>query len=740
MKMKNINLRISGMGSDHCKGLVEKALKAEKGVRSLSINLATSLASVEFDSQLTSPDKLIRAVVNAGYGAEVEEGKEERLESKDKETRILRIKVGIALAFGLPLLYMAMGPMLGLPLLILSPQTISLVQLVLTTVIVIAGIHFYIRGFRPLIHFKSPNMDSLIAMGTGAAYLYSLFVALKIFAGDSSFGVHDLYFESAGLIIMFILIGNYLEAISKGRASDAIQKLMQMQPKQATLIDKGEEKQISIEEVQPGNILRVKPGEKIPVDGEVIDGSSSVDESMITGESIPVEKIKGTLVIGGTINKTGSFTYKATKVGKETMLAQIVQLMEQAQGSKAPIQNLADKISGIFVPAVVLVAILSFILWLLSGANFGFAMTVLVAVLIIACPCALGLATPTAVMVGTGVAAKNGVLIKSVSSLQRMEKLDTIIFDKTGTLTKGEPEVTDIVASNATEEEVLKCAALAEKKSEHPLGEAIVNAALKRQIKLVESDHFQSFPGKGVEAQIQNHRVLVGTSDLMKQFQLRTDEIENQRKLLEQDGKTVVYVAKQDKVLGLIAIQDQPRQDSKQAVELLQRRGKDIWMITGDNQRTAQAIGKQLGITQILAKVMPQDKAQQVQGLQAKQKCVAMVGDGVNDAPALAQSDVGIAMSSGTDVAIESAQIVLMQKDLRNVDKAIYFSHQTMKKIRQNLFLAFIYNILAIPIAAGLFYPWTGWLLSPVIAAIAMSLSSVSVVTNSLLLKRLHPV
>ncbi|MBU1026661.1 MAG: copper-translocating P-type ATPase, partial [Candidatus Margulisbacteria bacterium] len=655
-------------------------------------------------------------------------------EARQKEINNLRNRLIGAAVLSSPLLYYMLAMLSGLPLSFFMVQNAATIQFLLTTPIMFIGSIFFTRGIISLVKTRTANMDTLVSLGVGAAYLYSLYVTISIWLGSPFFGMRNLYYEVAGFLLTFILLGKYFEAIAKGRTSEAIKKLMGLQPKTAVVVRKGKEIEINIDGVEVGDIVVVKPGGKIPVDGTVIEGHSSVDESMVTGESIPVEKKAGDKVIGATINKTGAFKFKAEKIGKDTFLAQVVRLVEEAQGSKAPVEELADKISAIFVPAVVVIAVLAFIVWLLTGQTFIFSLTIFITVLIIACPCALGLATPTAVMVGTGLGAEHGILIKSAEALQTASQLKTIVFDKTGTLTKGEPEVTDIIAKD--EKELLFDAAAAEKRSEHPLAEAIVKKAKAEGLQVPEPERFNSVSGKGVEAKLKGATILLGNRILMREKNISFTQQEDKINQLESQGKTVMLVAKNKSLLGLIAVADTLKKYSKEAVAELHRMGREVVMITGDNKRTGEAIAKQVGIDRVLAEVLPQDKAENIKKLQAEGKRVAMVGDGINDAPALAQADIGIAIGTGTDVAIETGGIVLVKDDLRDVVTAIDLSAYSMRKIRQNLFWAFLYNSLGIPIAAGVLYPFTGFLLSPIIAGAAMAFSSVSVVSNSLLMKR----
>jgi Cu+-exporting ATPase len=649
----------------------------------------------------------------------------------------LRFKFIASVSLSLPLLYLSMGSMVGLPSPPLADRWLALIQFLLTTPILVINSQFYSKGILALAKTKTATMDTLVAVGTGAAWIYSLAITLAIWAGRPGYGSHDLYFETAGVLITFILLGKWLEAIAKGKTSEAIKTLMGLQPRTAVVVREGKEVEIAIEEVRVGDIIIVKPGQKIPVDGTVLEGHSSVDESMLTGESIPVEKSVGDSVTGATINKTGSFRFTATRIGKDTALAQIIRLVEDAQGSKAPIQALADLVASWFVPVVILLAVAAFAVWLLAGQSFVFALTIFIAVLIIACPCALGLATPTAVMVGTGLGAKNGILIKSAESLQTAHQVQVVIFDKTGTLTKGEPELTDVITfRGGRSTDLLGAAAALEKNSEHPLGEAIVRGAESRGLEIKSVDHFKSVTGKGVRGMVDGREVVLGNRLLMKELGFDIETAEDGLVALESQGKTAVLVAIEGQLAGTIGVADTLKEHSRSAVEALKNIGIKVAMITGDNRRTGEAIGRQLGIDRVLAEVLPGDKAAEVKKLQEEGLRVAMVGDGINDAPALTQADIGIAIGSGTDVAIEAGDIVLIRDDLRDVVMAMDLSRYAMRKIKQNLFWAFIYNSLGIPIAAGVLYPFTGFLLNPMIAGAAMAFSSVSVVSNSLLLRR----
>ena len=611
--------------------------------------------------------------------------------------------------------------------------------LLATPVQFIGGWRFY-RGTVDAIKAKQANMDSLIAIGTSAAWIYSTIIAFQEILWPTIFqstgAVTEVYFTESGLIIGFIMLGKYLEHIVKGRASQAIRKLIDLQPKLAVVIRNKKEIQIPVEQVKAGDVFIVKPGEKIAVDGEVVEGYSSVDQSMITGESIPVSKKAGDEVIGATINKSGLLKVKATKVGEATTLAQIVKMVQEAIASRAPMQRLADTVSSYFVPIVILIAVLSFSFWyFIADLQFAMAMTMLISVLIIACPCALGIATPSAIMIGAGKGAQNGILVKSGEFLEKTHKITSIIFDKTGTLTKGEPSVTDILPINSTEKNVLELAATAEKGSEHPLGQAILKKAEEMKLKIPKGISYQTTAGKGIKSSYKNRIILVGNRLFMKDYKIPAENIEDKIQKLENEGKTVVIAAYDKKIIGLIAIADTLKEFSKEAVKELKKMGKEVWMITGDNERTAKAIGQQLGIENVMAEVLPQDKAKKVKELQEKGKIVAAVGDGINDAPMLAQADVGIAVGAGTDIAKETGGIVLIKNDLRDVVTAIDLSKRTVSKMKQNLFWAFFYNVILIPVAAGALYPF-GILLNPIFAAVAMASSSISVVGNAMLLNR----
>lgn len=734
---KNYSFDIEGMTCSACANKVAKVTGKLEGVESSNVNFATEKLTITIDEDKVSVTQIKNAVEKAGYKVVQGEAKEEK-EKKDP-AKVLLNRFIFSLIFAVPLLIISMGHMVGMPLPeFMDPMAnglnFALVQLVLTVPVMLIGYKFYVVGIKNLVKL-SPNMDSLIAVGTLAAFVYGLFAIYKIAGGETEYAMH-LYFESAAVILVLITLGKYLEAVSKGKTSQAIKKLMGLAPKTATVIRNNKEVIVPLEDVIVGDIIVVKPGEKLPVDGEVIEGSTSVDESMLTGESIPVEKLPGSHVIGASINKTGLIRYKATKVGKDTALSQIVKLVEDAQGSKAPIAKLADVISSYFVPVVIGLAILSTVVWLIAGESVVFALTIFISVLVIACPCALGLATPTAIMVGTGKGAEHGVLIKGGEALETTYKINTIVFDKTGTITEGKPKVTDIMTHEMSEEDILVLAASAEKGSEHPLGEAIVRGAEEKGLILKNIESFNAIPGHGIEVTIDGEQILLGNKKLMVERQIAISHLESASDQLAAEGKTPMYIAIEGVLRGIIAVADTVKPSSKQAIKTLQGMGIEVAMITGDNRKTAEAIARQVGIDLVLAEVLPEDKANEVKKLQSASRKVAMVGDGINDAPALAQADIGIAIGSGTDVAIESADIVLMRSDLMDVPTAIKLSKATIKNIKQNLFWAFAYNTLGIPVAMGILHLFGGPLMNPMIAAAAMSFSSVSVLLNALRLKR----
>jgi len=733
-----LELKVVGMDNPHCLGTVDGALNRLSGITSKELFI-NEKARISFDPSVTSRDEIFQTIRDAGYTPveETDQALDREKEAREREIKTLKFKFAFSAILGFPLLILAMGSHIGLPMPHIPARWEALVQFLLATPILVVNYQFYTRGILAVIKTRMATMDTLVALGTGSAWLYSTAVLLAIWTGKPGYSAGNLYYEVAGLLIVFILLGKWLEAIAKGKTSEAIKSLMGLQAKTALVVRDGKEMEIPLEQVHVGDEILVKPGQKIPVDGVIVDGYSAVDESMLTGESIPVEKTVGDEVVGATINKTGSFRFRATKVGKDTALAQIIKLIEQAQGSKAPIQALADVISAWFVPVVVILALAAFGVWIIAGKSFIFALTVFIAVLIIACPCALGLATPTAVMVGTGLGAKNGILIKSAEALQLAHRIDTVVFDKTGTLTKGEPELTDVVTFGDWEEDrLLQLAASVEKRSEHPLGEAIINGAEQKGLEILPLGDFGSITGKGVEGTVNGRKVVIGNRTWFAEMNLNLEDLDAVMKDLETEGKTAMIIGVDGETAGVLAVADTLKGHSKGAVEALQGMGKEVIMITGDNRRTGEAIASQLGIKHVLSEVLPQDKSNEVKKLQDDGLRVAMVGDGINDAPALTQADIGIAIGSGTDVAIESGDIVLIKDDIRDVVMAMDLSSFPMRKIKQNLFWAFIYNSLGIPIAAGILYPFTGFLLSPIIAGAAMAFSSVSVVTNSLMMRR----
>ncbi len=756
---RTVEFKVIGMGSDHCAGIVKKAVEKLDGVKEVETNYPNSYARISYDESKLSTRQIIRAISAAGYKPELIEAGEEAADvekkAREEEIRTLRRKVVWASLFAIPILYVAMSDMISMSLLpgfLRSdqfPVSFALFQVVFSIPVIFAGRNFYRVGF-PNLFRGTPNMDSLIGMGTGAAYLYSFYAAGLVTLGQDPNGefVRSLYFETAAVIITLILLGKYLEVVTKGKTSEAIKKLMGLAPKTAIIEVDGIEEEVPISEVHVGDIVIVKPGEKIPVDGEVLDGRTAVDESMLTGESIPVEKNPGSKVSGATLNKTGSVKFRAEKVGKDTALAQIIKLVEEAQGSKAPIARMADIIAGYFTWGVIGIAVTTAVVWSLAGIVFGvnlaggtfiFTLTVTISVLIIACPCALGLATPTSIMVGTGKGAELGILIKNAEALENFRKIDFVVFDKTGTLTEGKPKVTDIVTfNNHKENEVLRVAASGEKKSEHPLAEAIVNEADERKLELLEVEDFNAIPGHGIEIKMNKSKIFLGNQKLMEDKEVDLKIAKDEPARLANEGKTPMFIAKDNTLIGIIAVADVLKENSVKAVEELHKLGIKVAMLTGDNKRTAEAIARTVNIDRVLAEVLPEDKSKEVKKLQEEGYNVAMVGDGINDAPALTQSDVGVAIGAGTDVAMESAKIVLMKSDLLDVVKAYKLSSATLRNIKQNLFWAFGYNTIGIPIAAGVLYPFFGFLLSPVIAAAAMAFSSLSVVSNALRLKKVR--
>lgn len=737
--IKDYSFKVKGMSCSSCANRLERLVQKLEGVEAASVNFATEKLTVKLNADVIGYNQLKEATQSAGFELLTDEEIKQQPTKEVTEAHRLFKRFMISLIFSVPLLIISMGHMVGLPLPHMidpmrNPLNFGLIQLVLTLPVVFTGYKFYQVGIKNLVQL-SPNMDSLVAIGTLTAFLYSLFGIYQISQGDAHYAMH-LYFESAAVILTLITFGKYLEAVSKGKTSQAIKALMGLAPKTATVERKGVELEVPIEEVMVGDLVLVKPGEKLPVDGEVVEGMTAIDESMLTGESIPVEKTVGSQVIGASLNKTGFIKYKATRVGRDTALSQIVKLVEDAQGSKAPIAKMADIISAYFVPIVMGLAVISSLLWKVSGESDVFALSIFISVLVIACPCALGLATPTAIMVGTGKGAEYGVLIKGGEALEMTHRLQTIVFDKTGTITEGKPKVTDVLALSLSEEQLLSYAASAEKASEHPLGEAIVREAQDRGYALCELESFHAMIGRGIEGVILGQKLLIGNLKLMVEHQIDVSSLQEKTDELAYEGKTPMYMAIDGELAGVIAVADTVKESSKKAIETLHQMGIQVAMITGDNQKTADAIARQVGIDLVLAEVLPADKANEVKKLQQSGRKVGMVGDGINDAPALAQADIGIAIGSGTDVAIESADIVLMKSDLMDVSTAIRLSKATILNIKENLFWAFAYNVLGIPVAMGVLHLFGGPLLNPMIAAAAMSLSSVSVLHNALRLRK----
>ena len=736
---------IEGMSCASCAMTIENAVSKIPGVDKASVNLATEIMTVEANDSVT-PEDIAKVVDGVGYGARprgksVEEELEEKNEKKEAHLREMKRNLTISAIFAVPLLFIAMADMVGIPMPAFlspmqSPVSYALIQLALVLPIIWLGRHFFVDGFKALSK-GHPNMDSLVALGTSAAFLYSLYGTYHVLEGHAHFAM-NLYYESAGVILTLITLGKYFEAVSKGKTSMAIQTLVGLAPKMATVLRDGQEVEVPVEEVQVGDLIRVKPGEKVPVDGVVTEGNSTVDESMLTGESIPVSKAVGDEVIGASLNKTGSFILKATKIGKDTALSQIIHLVEQAQGSKAPIAKLADKVSGVFVPIVIGLALVSGLAWYFLGQeSWVFALTITISVLVIACPCALGLATPTAIMVGTGKGAENGILLKSGEALEEANHVNMVVFDKTGTITNGTPVVTDVVTADNTDADALiRLAASLEVASEHPLGEAIVAKAKEQGATFDEVTNFEAIPGFGIKGNVGETLVFLGNEKWMRENGLANESMNEKANHFAEQGKTPLYIGYNDAVQGLIVVADTVKESSARAIQTLHEMGIQVAMMTGDHERTAQAIAAEVGIDRVFSEVLPQDKANYVSKLQEEGYIVAMVGDGINDAPALAQAQVGIAIGTGTDVAIESADAVLMKSDLMDVPAMLKLSRATIRNIKENLFWAFAYNIIGIPFAMGVLHLFGGPLLNPMIAGAAMSFSSVSVVLNALRLKR----
>ena len=739
--MKKEEFALEGLQCAGCVSTVEKVVRDLPGVKEANVNLATEKMMVQFNPKEADVQKIMETVSLAGYQAILINDEEDVLEKtaikKEKQLQSLKVRAWVSGVFAIVLLYIAMGEMIGLPLpQILQPMehpiVFSVTQLILVTPILWVGRSYFVNGFKALIR-KHPNMDSLVALGTSAAILYSVWSTIRIFGGEHHYVMH-LYVESAAVILAFITVGKYFETLTKGRTSQAIQSLVALSPKVATVIRDGKEVEVPVEELQVGEVVFVRPGEKIPVDGVIISGESFVDESMITGESVPVFKKEGSKVVGATLNTTGSFQVEVSQVGKDTTLSQIIRLVEEAQGSKAPIAAIADRVAGIFVPIVMGLSLLAGLYWgLIGGESFEFVVTVMISVLVIACPCALGLATPTAIMVGTGFGAKRGILIKSSAALEEAGHVGVVLLDKTGTITNGKPKVVDIqVFNDYSKEEVLNIAASIEKHSEHPLGKAIVEEAEKQEFDVLPIEQFQSISGMGIQGIVDGKEVLLGNHLLLQNQGIAVEDYNTVIDVVASQGQTAMFVAIQKQVAGIIVVADTIKATSKEAIQQMKALGLQVRMVTGDHEKTAKAIANEVGIETVYSQVLPNEKASVVQQLLDEGYQVAMVGDGINDAPALAKATVGIAIGSGVDVAIETADMVMMQDDLRLVAKTIQLSKMTMMTIKENLFWAFIYNVIGIPVAMGVLHFFGGPLLSPMIAGAAMSFSSVSVVLNAL--------
>ncbi|MBW2967159.1 heavy metal translocating P-type ATPase [Candidatus Woesearchaeota archaeon] len=730
-------LLIEGMTCSSCVATIEKSVKKVKGVKDVAVNFASEKAVVSYDADKVQKSAIEDAIFEAGYKVLQEKPKPVDTDAvKQKDARDMsKLKVVFAMIIAVPLLYLGMAMHFNLPT-FMGDKTLAAVELILAFSIMIIGYQFYTRGVWAVVKTRKANMDTLVAVGTTAAFMYSLAVSVMIWKGDMLFGAGNLYYEVAGVLVAVILLGRHMETATKGRVSEAVKKLVELQPNEAFVLRGKEEYRVRIDELKKGDIVIVEPGGRIPVDGVVVSGQSDVDESIVTGEPMPVVKKKGSKVTSGTINKTGVLRFKATKVGKDTFLSQVIKLVEEAQGSKAPIQRFADRVASYFVPAVIGIAIISFVFWLLLSQQVGFPLLVFVAVLIIACPCALGLATPTAVMMGIGMAADRGILIKNAETLQKTRDIDVVVFDKTGTITAGKPELTNYIGiGKFPKEAVLQYAAIVEKHSEHPIAKAIVDEAAGQKMSMPDATHFKAHPGHGVEGVHSSKKILFGNVAFVQKKGIKLTDAHDKIEYYEKQGKTVMVLAVDKKVAGVVAVADTIKENAVAAVEELKKAGKEVILMTGDNKKTAEAVARQAGIDSVISQVLPEEKEKKVAELQAKGKKVAMVGDGINDAPALSKADLGIAVGSGTDVAIESADIILVRNDLQDIMRAFRISSYTLKKIKQNLFWALLYNSIGIPIAAGVLYPFTGWLLNPMIAGVAMGLSSISVVGNSLLMK-----
>ena len=744
--MKQECYDITGMTCASCSAAVERVTRKMEGVQESNVNLATNKMTITYDESKVSPEDIIGRVEKAGFGAaleqikEKEQEKEEKLEQEEAQHKIRQRVIG-SIIFAVPLLYISMGHMLPfeLPLpRILSmeenPFNYALAQLFLTVVVLIFGRKFYIVGFKTLFH-GHPNMDSLVAIGTGSAFLYSLVMTIRI--PFDAHAVHSLYYESAAVVVTLVMLGKYFESKSKGKTSEAIRKLMELAPDTAVRLKEGKEEEIPVEQVNKGDVLLVRPGSKIPLDGIVVRGVSSVDESMLTGESIPVEKETGAEVIGGSMNYNGALEMEVTHTGKDTTLAKIIRLMEEAQGRKAPISKMADVVAGYFVPAVLVIAVLAAVIWAVTGHPISFVLKIFVSVLVIACPCALGLATPTAIMVGTGLGASHGILIKSGEALEITHKAQAVVLDKTGTVTEGKPKVVQVISKTRSREELLWMAGACEVPSEHPLGKAIVEAAREQRGKLPACEEFSSIIGQGIHAVLEGKSFWIGNAKLLKEQNFSVKDLEKEAEKIAAKGQTPMFVVIDGVLEGIISVADTVKETSRSAIDKIKKAGIKVYMLTGDNRRTAEYIGSQVHADEVIAEVLPQDKAAVVQKLQQEGKTVLMVGDGINDAPALAQADIGVAIGSGSDIAMESSDVVLMRSDLEDVYRAIKLSKATIRNIKENLFWAFAFNSCGIPVAAGLLYAFGGPLLNPMIAGLAMSFSSVFVVSNALRLKRL---
>lgn len=735
---------ITGMTCAACSSAVERVTRKLPSVSESNVNLTTGILTITYDEKQLMPEDIIKKVDRAGFGAElfIERNKEERAEEErqlEEEVKRTKRRLIANIILSIPLLYICLRHMIPIPMPLpafmdmhMQPMTFAIVQLILTTIVLINGRKFYIIGFKSL--FKgNPNMDSLVALGTGSAFIYSFIMTILIPSNPAY--VHNLYYESAAMVVTLVMVGKYMEGRSKNKTSEAIRKLMELAPDTAIVLRDGEQIEVPVEEVMRGELILIKPGSRIPLDGIVVEGTTSVDESMLTGESIPVEKGLNDEVIGGSVNFQGAIVVKVVRVGADTTLAKIVKMMEDAQGKKAPISKLADTVAGYFVPTVMTIAVIAAIVWALLGHDITFVLTIFVAVLVIACPCALGLATPTAIMVGTGLGANHGILIKSGEALEISHKVDAVVLDKTGTITAGEPAVMKVISHMIPEEELFKIAASCEQVSEHPLGQAIVNGAKEKGLELVKVSDFQSITGQGIKAVLGEKTYYIGNKKLCVEQELDFTEYETEATAIANKGQTPMFVGLEGNVIGIISVADALKETSAKAISKMKKLGIDVHMLTGDNKLTADYIGAKVGVDHVIAEVLPNDKATVVETLQNQGKCVMMVGDGINDAPALVQADVGVAIGSGSDIALDSSDVVLIKSDLQDVYKAIKLSKATIRNIKQNLFWAFFYNVCGIPIAAGVLYPINGMLLSPIIGGLAMSFSSVFVVSNALRLR-----